>query len=84
MILGNGEWITPGDLPPGEEVSEGNPRPALRGRLRDAVQAYEKSYIENVLKDTRCDRTRVAKLLGLSRSSLYRKMEHLGIPVCHG
>lgn len=84
MILGNGEWITPADLPSGEEVSEGKPHPALGGRLKDAVQAYERSYIENVLKDTRCDRTRVAKLLGLSRSSLYRKMEHLGIPVCNG
>lgn len=84
MILGNGGWITPADLPPGEEVSEGNPHPALGGRLKDAVQAYEKSYIENMLKDTKCDRTRVAKLLGLSRSSLYRKMEQLGILLCNG
>lgn len=83
MILGNGEWITPADLPSGEEVSDGRPYPALGCRLKDAVRAYEKSYIENILKETGDDRTHVAKLLGLSRSSLYRKMEHLGIPLCN-
>jgi len=83
MILGNGEWITPADLPSGEEVSDGRPYPALGCRLKDAVRAYEKSYIENILKETGGDRTHVAKLLGLSRSSLYRKMEHLGIPLCN-
>jgi DNA-binding NtrC family response regulator len=82
MILGNGEWITPAEVPSGEELTKGEPSPALGGRLKDALRAYEKSYIENILKDTGSDRTRVAKLLGLSRSSLYRKMEHLGIPLC--
>jgi two-component system response regulator PilR (NtrC family) len=82
MILGNGEWITPAEVPSGEELSRGEPPSILGGRLKDALRAYEKSYIENILKDTGSDRTRVAKLLGLSRSSLYRKMEHLGIPLC--
>jgi len=83
MILGNGDWITPENLPQGEEAPgpQGEFRQAWSGRLKDALRAYEKSYIENVLKETSCDRTRVAKLLGLSRSSLYRKMEHLGIPL---
>jgi two-component system response regulator PilR (NtrC family) len=82
MILGNGEWITPADLPSteAEEVSNGKFHPAVRSKLKDALRAYEKSYIENALKEAGCDRTQVAKLLGLSRSSLYRKMEHLGIP----
>ena len=83
MILGNSDWITPENLPPGEDSpgSQGELRQAWGGRLKDALRAYEKSYIENILKETACDRTRVAKLLGLSRSSLYRKMEHLGIPL---
>jgi two-component system response regulator PilR (NtrC family) len=81
MILGNGEWITPVDLPLAEEVPQGTLHPTPGYRLKDALRAYEKSYIENILKETSCDRTRVAKLLGLSRSSLYRKMEHLGIPL---
>lgn len=84
MILGNGEWITPADLPLGEDASEETVHPTPGYRLRDALRAYEKSYIESILKETSCDRTRVAKLLGLSRSSLYRKMEHLGIPLGEG
>ena len=47
--------------------------------LRRTVRAYEKSHIENVLKETHGDRTQTAELLGLSRSSLYRKIEALGI-----
>jgi len=43
------------------------------------MQAYEKSHIEAMLHETSGDRTRAAELLGLSRSSLYRKMEQLGI-----
>jgi len=49
--------------------------------LKAAVRAYEKSHIENVLRETAGDRTRAAEFLGLSRSSLYRKMEQLGIPL---
>jgi DNA-binding NtrC family response regulator len=84
MILGTGEWITSADLPLGEEASQGTVSSVPGYRLKDALHAYEKSYIENILKETACDRTRVAKLLGLSRSSLYRKMEHLGIPLGDG
>lgn len=85
MILGNGEWITAADLPSveAEEVSNGQFRPMGGQKLKDALRAYEKSYIENALKETSCDRTQVAKLLGLSRSSLYRKMEQLGISSSH-
>lgn len=80
MILGNGEWITPADLPDNKAPNDN--RPILTGRnLKAAVKTYEKSYIENVLRETEGDRTRAAELLGVSRSSLYRKMEQLGIPL---
>ena len=78
MILGNGEWITPAELPECE-VHEDKVNLSLGNNLRTAVQSYEKSHIENVLKETGGDKTRAAELLGLSRSSLYRKMESLGI-----
>jgi len=78
MILGNGEWITPAELPECE-TPEDKVTLSLGNNLRTAVQSYEKSHIENVLKETAGDKTRAAELLGLSRSSLYRKMESLGI-----
>jgi DNA-binding NtrC family response regulator len=78
MILGNGEWITPADLPHWE-VPEGELPPSVGDNLKDAVKTYEKSHIENVLKRTAGDKKRTAEFLGLSLSSLYRKMEELGI-----
>ena len=80
MILGNGEWITPADLPrsvarDGVEIS------AVGDNLRDAIRAYEKGHIENVLKRVASDKRKAAELLGLSLSSLYRKIEELGVDV---
>lgn len=80
MILGNGEWITSTDLPDSKTHSDNCPISSGRN-LKAAVRAYEKSHIENVLQETAGDRTRAAALLGVSRSSLYRKMEQLGIPL---
>ena len=76
MILGNGEWITPANLPGqhsgGEEFgSEDN--------LNKAVELYEKSHIERTLGKTGGDKIRASELLGLSLSTLYRKLEKLGI-----
>jgi DNA-binding NtrC family response regulator len=78
MILGNGEWITAHDLPR-LEVSEGILYPQASDNLKEAVQAYEKSHIATVLKKTNGDKKTAAELLGLSLSSLYRKLEELEI-----
>jgi len=78
MILGDGDWITVKDLP-SWEVPEEDLFRNVGHDLKRALRAYEKSHIENVLKETDGDRTRTAELLGMSRSSLYRKIESLGI-----
>lgn len=77
MILGNGEWIRPEDLPSAAD-DEGN-FPIGPHDLKSALKAYEKMHIQNVLKETQGNRANAAQLLGLSRSSLYRKLEGLGI-----
>jgi DNA-binding NtrC family response regulator len=76
MILGDGEWIKPADLPGqqnsvDEFVAEDN--------LTRAVELYEKTHIERTIGKTGGDKTRAAELLGLSLSTLYRKLEKLGI-----
>jgi DNA-binding NtrC family response regulator len=81
MILGNSEWITPEDLPEVRGATVHTHLPSAERNLKAAVRAYEKSHIERMLQETGGDRTRAAELLGLSRSSLYRKMEQLGIPL---
>ncbi|MGE0683704.1 MAG: sigma-54-dependent transcriptional regulator [Candidatus Binatia bacterium] len=80
MILGNGEWISLSDLPRGESA----PTPSTlttSDNLKEAIQSYERSHIETVLKKTEGDKKRTAELLGLSLSSLYRKMDDLSIPL---
>ncbi|MGE0824857.1 MAG: sigma-54-dependent transcriptional regulator [Candidatus Binatia bacterium] len=78
MILGNGEWITAGELPRGLEVDQVT-LASLTDNLKDAVQAYEKSHIEHVLKKMDGDKKRAAEALGVSLSSLYRKLEDLEV-----
>ncbi|HKU50951.1 MAG TPA: helix-turn-helix domain-containing protein, partial [Nitrospira sp.] len=78
MILGNGEWITLNDLPR-REGQEHAPVLPLTDNLKDAVQAYEKSHIENVLKKMENDKKSAAESLGMSLSSLYRKLDELRI-----
>jgi transcriptional regulator with PAS, ATPase and Fis domain len=78
MIVGDGEWIGAADLPRGvqrdlaPEVSTGDD-------LRDALRAYERVHIETVLRRTNGDKRAAADRLGLSLSSLYRKIDELGI-----
>jgi DNA-binding NtrC family response regulator len=80
MILGNGEWITVADLP--RDLRDGEEAlPVVADDLRDALRSYEKIHIETVLRRLANDKRQAADALGLSLSSLYRKMNELGIPL---
>ncbi len=78
MILGDGEWITIADLPRSVPVAALD-TPDAGDDLRNAMKVYEKSHIESVLRRTNNDKRQAAELLGLSLSSLYRKIEELEI-----
>ncbi|HEV8714956.1 MAG TPA: helix-turn-helix domain-containing protein, partial [Candidatus Binatia bacterium] len=78
MILGTGEWITPADLPRGE-TQERVSLMSFSDNLKEALQAYEKSHIEHVLKRLDGDKKSAAEALAMSLSSLYRKIEELDI-----
>jgi len=78
MILGEGEWITLKDLPR-SLVEDGAAIPLSGDCLRDALRSYEKTHIETVLKRTEHDKRHAADLLGISLSSLYRKIDELKI-----
>jgi transcriptional regulator with PAS, ATPase and Fis domain len=47
--------------------------------LKKAANTFQKKYIIEVLMKTDYDRKKAARLLGLSLSSLYRKIKELGI-----
>ena len=78
MILGRGEWITPTDLPR-RDLPESAQLVTASDNLKDALQAYEKNHIEQVLTKLPGDKKRAAEALGMSLSSLYRKLEELAI-----
>ena len=76
MILGNGEWISPTDLPGQHPSDDGF---STEDNLTKAVELYEKTHIERTLNKAGGDKGHAAELLGLSLSTLYRKLEKLGI-----
>jgi DNA-binding NtrC family response regulator len=78
MILGEGDWITVRDLPRGLQQDIGVSEPAS-DNLRDALRAYEKAHIQGVLAKFEQDKREAARRLGVSLSSLYRKIEELEI-----
>ncbi len=78
MILGDGDWLTVNDLPRAVRSSADLPLATTEG-LRDAMRAYEKAHIQSVLAKADNDKRAAAERLGLSLSSLYRKIEELGI-----
>jgi len=82
MILGSGEWITVRDLPRALQQDAGVvPDLPDTDNLRDAVRAFEKAHIQSVLAKCNQDKKQAAQRLGVSLSSLYRKMEELEIPL---
>ena len=78
MILSEGPILTPDDFPPGLIVdSEEAAMPATI--YAPAVREYERHHIQRVLRECADDKREAARRLGLGLSSLYRKLEELGI-----
>ncbi|MBW1783050.1 MAG: hypothetical protein JRL30_20195 [Deltaproteobacteria bacterium] len=48
-------------------------------KLKDAVKAFEKTYVSEVLEGVEGSRKRAAEALGIHRNTLLMKMNELGI-----
>lgn len=79
MILAEGEWITVKDLPASIKGAKES-IPPFTFNLREALRQFEKQHVLRVLEHVGQDRKEAARLLNISLSSLYRKLEELGIP----
>jgi transcriptional regulator with PAS, ATPase and Fis domain len=78
MILAEGQRITLADLP--QSIVDGSrEHPAFTFNLKDALRHFEKQHIQRALDQAGQDRKEAAKLLDISLSSLYRKIEELEI-----
>ncbi|HKL18525.1 MAG TPA: sigma-54 dependent transcriptional regulator, partial [Halalkalibaculum sp.] len=78
VLLGSEDYITLNDLPGSIQESKGDFNYDADS-LEDAVQTFEKHHIISVLKRTEGNKTEAARLLGIDPSTLYRKMEKMGI-----
>jgi len=65
-------------LAPSAEISSGN---IGTGTLATRVESFEREVILSELKRAGFHMTNAAKALGLERSHLYKKAEHLGIDI---
>ncbi len=79
LILCEGEYITKQDLPPNmiEKEYEIN----VPDRLKEAIATFEKRHIMNILRRTKNNKEEAAKILDISLSSLYRKVDELEIKI---
>ncbi|MBI9071281.1 MAG: sigma-54-dependent Fis family transcriptional regulator [Melioribacteraceae bacterium] len=82
VIFAEGEVITVEDL---SDYLRGSATPAgYPDSLKDAIKTFEKDHINKIFKKYDHDKESAAKALNIGLSSLYRKMEELGIPTKFG
>ena len=80
VLLGKGEWITPADLP----TAMANARPLSmepigNRTLKQALEGPERQIILEALESHEWNRQTTADLLGINRTTLYKKMKRLGL-----
>jgi DNA-binding NtrC family response regulator len=77
LILCEGDYITREDLPP--NMLNVEPLDDVPSRLKDAVAHFERQHLTKILQKTALNKEEAAQILGISLSSLYRKMDELEI-----
>jgi DNA-binding NtrC family response regulator len=77
LILSEGPVLVADDFPPGLIGDCDAESPA--DDLRSGVRNYERQHIQRVLHDCGDDKREAARRLGMGLSSLYRKLEELGV-----
>lgn len=78
LILAETTILTPADFPPGLIAGAGEADVPVDD-LRSAVRDFERQQIRRVLQSCPDDKREAARRLGLGLSSLYRKLEELGL-----
>jgi transcriptional regulator with PAS, ATPase and Fis domain len=79
MILCDGDTLTLEQFP--HMVAESGPSQQLNGDLKSSVRKFEQDTILKALEMAGHDKSKAAQALGMSLSSLYRKISELGISV---
>jgi DNA-binding NtrC family response regulator len=76
VLLGNGATIGVHDLPPQLSGAAARKLPLAEAVARSfTLRDLEREYIERVLENTGGNKSEAAKILGVDRTTLYRKLE---------
>jgi DNA-binding NtrC family response regulator len=78
MILCDGQTITPEGLPP-QIAGDPMALPIQTEHLKQAVHAFERQFIRQVLVNCNWNKEEAARRMGVNPSTLYRKMADLSI-----
>ena len=76
VLLCEGDYITIQDLPPHASMGIAM---EYADDLKTSVRNFEKQHILSILRRVENDKNRCAEMLGIGLSSLYRKIDELGI-----
>jgi DNA-binding NtrC family response regulator len=79
VLLTDHEYIQPDDLPFESTTTVKSELVTDDSSLNNVVNAFEKQYIQHMLNKFEGNRTETARALSIDPSTLYRKMEKLGI-----
>jgi len=77
LLLAQGEHLALADFPP--EIAARAAEVAGEGRYRAARDAWEKRYLEDLLREAGGSVGKAAELSGLHRSTLYEKLARYGL-----
>jgi len=78
LLLARGQALALGDFPP-EVAPQAAPSGEPEGRFRAARDAWEKRYLEDLLREAGGSVGKAADLAGLHRSTLYEKLARYGL-----
>jgi len=79
VIFSKGDYITTAELPIYLQTTKEIYIPEKAGSLEDFVKRVEKEFILKTLENNGYDKDKVAKVLDLGLSTLYRKIKEYGI-----
>lgn len=76
VLLSDGEYIKNSDLP---QTNIDETIPNYPDNLKQAVRAFEKFHISNILNRVNRDKNKTSEILDIGLSSLYRKIDELNV-----